>query len=258
MPRGADLAPVRRALSALAPAVDLVGLTDNHMGRPRVSPLAAIPQCLELGLGPVVHLSCRDRNALGLRQQVLGAAAMGAVGMLVVRGDAAPGERVGASMAPTEVLRLLPEWAAPRRLFRGAVVSPFADRRRELRLVERKVASGVDFLQTQMVFDLGRLDEFLHDLGQIVPSDTAVFVSVGILRSSRNLDFVRRAIPDCPVPEDLAQRIRQGEGVEVAALLAGEIAQRPGLRLHLVPLGAEPHAPRVIAAFDEALAGARA
>jgi 5,10-methylenetetrahydrofolate reductase len=258
MPKGADLAPVRRALGNLAGAVQLVGLTDNHMGRPRLSPLAAIPDCLALGLRPVLHLSCRDRNQLGLHQQVAGAAAMGAAGVLVVRGDRQGGLAVESAMRPTDVLRLVPEWAAPQRLLRGAVVNPFAEHRRELRLLERKAEAGVDFVQTQMVFDMASFDGFLRDLGSVLPAEVGIFASVGILRSGRNLDFVRRAIPDCLVPEGLAERIQRGEGVGVAAELAGEIGQRPGLRLHVIPLGAEGHVGEIVGAFDRARTAAGA
>ena len=258
MPKGADLRSVHRALGNLAGAVHLVGLTDNHMGRARLSPLAAIPDCLAFGVRPVLHLSCRDRNQLGLQQQVAGAAAMGAAGVLVVRGDRSGGPAVESAMRPTEVLRLVPEWAAPKRISRGAVISPFADRGRELRLLERKVEAGVDFVQTQMVFDLDRFDDFLRDLGSVLPTETVVFASVGILRSGRNLDFVRRAVPDCPVPDHLADRIRLGEGVVVATELAGEIGQRPGLRLHVIPLGAERHTRQIVDAFDRSRTSATA
>jgi len=252
------LAPVRRALTNLAGAVHLVGLTDNHMARARLSPLAAIPDCLALGLRPVLHLSCRDRNQLGLHQQVSGAAAMGAAGVLVVRGDRRGGPAVEAAMRPTEVLRLVPEWAAPQRVLRGAVVNPFAERSRELRLLERKAEAGVDFVQTQMIFDMASFDSFLEDASSVLPAEVGIFASVGILRSRRNLDFVRHSIPDCPVPEGLAERIQRGEGVEVATALAAEIGRRPGLRLHVIPLGAERHALEIVEAFDRARATAGA
>jgi methylenetetrahydrofolate reductase (NADPH) len=252
MPRGANLVLVQRALTHLNGAVNLVGLTDNHMGRARLSPLAAIPDCLRFGLRPVLHLSCRDRNQLGLQQQVAGASALGAAGVLVVQGDRRGGRAVDSAMRATEVLRLVPEWAAPNRILRGAVVNPFADRRRELALLQRKVAAGVDFVQTQMVFDLPRFDDFLQDAESVLPPSVGVFASVGILRAARNLEFVRRAIPDCPVPDELAQRIKLGAGIEVAAELAREIGRRPGLRLHVIPLGAEGNVRDVVEAFDGA------
>lgn len=258
MPRGANLVLVQRALTHLNGAVNLVGLTDNHMGRARLSPLAAIPDCLRFGLRPVLHLSCRDRNQLGLQQQVAGASALGAAGVLVVQGDRRGGLAVDSAMRATDVLRLVPEWAAPNRLLRGAVANPFGDRVRELRLLERKVLAGVDFIQTQMVFDLPSFDDFLEDARSVLPPEVGIFASVGILRAARNLEFVRRAIPDCPVPDGVARRITDGSGIEVAAELASEIGSRPGLRLHVIPLGAERHARQVVEAFDGARTGARA
>jgi len=60
---------VRERIAALADTVDLVGLTDNHAGRPRMSPLAAVALAREQGVATVVHVSCRDRNRLALQSQ---------------------------------------------------------------------------------------------------------------------------------------------------------------------------------------------
>jgi methylenetetrahydrofolate reductase (NADPH) len=248
MPRTADLASVRRALAHLVTAVGAVGLTDNHMGRARLSPLAAVPDCLAQGLRPVVHISCRDRNRLGLQQQVIGAAALGAAGVLVVRGDR-NGGAVDSGVSVLEILAEIPNWAVPHRLLRGAVVNPFADRVRELRLLERKVRAGVDFLQTQMVFDLGGFDSFLEDTRDMFPPEVAMFASVGVLRSTRSLEFVRRSLPGCPVPDPVAERICAGGGIQVACEVAAEIGRRPGLRLHLIPLGAERHVAEIAGSF---------
>ncbi|MDA8395094.1 MAG: methylenetetrahydrofolate reductase [Candidatus Dormibacteraeota bacterium] len=248
MPRRADLARVQRAADQLAGCVTVVGLTDNHTARPRLSPLAAVGPCRERGLDAVVHLSLRDRTRLGLQQQVMGAAALGAVGVLVVRGD--PGaERAAGSPTVAEALAAIPGWVAPQQLLRGSVVNPFADRRRELRLLERKAAAGLDFVQTQMVFDLAAFEDFLGDLAGLLAPTVSVFASVGVIRSARSLQFVRRALPDCPVPEPYAERIVAGGGAEVAMEIAGELGSRPELRLHVIPLGSESHAARICAEF---------
>ncbi len=240
MPRQADLRPVERALDLLSPAIGVVGLTDNHMSRPRLSPLAAVSACQSRRLQAIVHLSCRDRNRLGQQQQVMGAAALGALGVLVVRGDR--GAAVDSGLTVVETLASIPEWAAPRSLLRGVVANPFAPRDRELRLLERKAAAGIDFVQTQMVFDLERFDSFLVQLKQVVPPEVVIFASIGLIRSARSLDFVLRSLPDCPIPDRLAEQIRAGRGLEVAAQLVKEIGARDGLRLHLIPLGGERHA----------------
>ncbi|MGH7759611.1 MAG: hypothetical protein ACREN7_09895, partial [Candidatus Dormibacteria bacterium] len=67
---------------------------------------------------------------------------------------------------------------------------------------------------------------------------------------------VRTSIPDCPIPEELAQRIRLGEGVEVACRVAAEIGERRRLRLHVISLGAERHAREVVEAYDGARSAA--
>lgn len=251
MPRHADLGRVRRSLGRLSPAVGLVGLTDNHVGLPRLSPLAAVAACLEHEMRPIVHISCRDRNRLGVQQQVMGAAALGAAGVLVVWGDGGPSRHPEAPSV-VDVLRELPGWAAPFTLLRGAVVNPFRNRRREMDLVRRKLEAGVDFLQTQMVFDLPAFDDFLADLAGVAPSELPIFASVGVIRSQRALDFIRSVVPTCPIPESVAVRIAEGRGAEVAREVATELGARPGLRLHVIPLGAEGEVEGVCSAYIEA------
>src|ERR687894_52808 len=79
LPATPDASQVRDRIAVLSRHVDLVGLTDNHAGKPRMSPLAAVALAREQGVATVVHVSCRDRNRLALRSQVIGAAALGCV-----------------------------------------------------------------------------------------------------------------------------------------------------------------------------------
>ncbi|HKP90723.1 MAG TPA: hypothetical protein VJT75_12220 [Thermoleophilaceae bacterium] len=68
-PGTADALRVRERIAALADTVDLVGLTDNHAGQPRMSPLAAVALARERGVATVVHVSCRDRNRMALQSR---------------------------------------------------------------------------------------------------------------------------------------------------------------------------------------------
>src|ERR671917_920630 len=90
LPGTPDALRVRERIAALADTVDLVGLTDNHAGQSRMSPLAAVALAREQGVATVVHVSCRDRNRLALRSQVVGAAALGSEGILCLYGDPVP------------------------------------------------------------------------------------------------------------------------------------------------------------------------
>src|SRR6202451_3163079 len=130
---------VRERIAALADVVDVVGLTDNHAGQARMSPLAAVALAREQGVGTIVHVSCRDRNRLALQSQVVGAAALGAEAVLCMQGDPVPGIDHVADMTATQLIASASPWSAPHPLAVGAVVNPFAeDIDRELRLLQGK------------------------------------------------------------------------------------------------------------------------
>src|SRR6185437_4760830 len=110
LPTEADCARVSDRIDVLADTVDVVGLTDNHAGQPRMSPLAAVALAREQGVGTIVHVSCRDRNRLALQSQVVGAAALGAEAVLCMQGDPVPGlERVG-DMTATQLIASASQW----------------------------------------------------------------------------------------------------------------------------------------------------
>src|SRR5436309_2298006 len=182
LPAVPDTIRVRDRIAALADTVDVVGLTDNHAGQPRMSPLAAVALAREQGVGTIVHVSCRDRNRLALQSQVVGAAALGAEAVLCMQGDPVPGiEHVG-DMTATQLIASASAWSAPHPLAVGAVVNPFAeDVDRELRLLRRKIAAGATFVQSQMIFDLRRLEAFLSAAEDTL-AGVRFYASVALLR----------------------------------------------------------------------------
>ena len=58
LPSTADADRVQERIAVLADTVDVVGLTDNHAGQSRMSPLAAVALAREQGVRTVVHVSC--------------------------------------------------------------------------------------------------------------------------------------------------------------------------------------------------------
>ena len=75
LPGNPDAVRERARIAALADTVDLVGLTDNHAGQPRMSPLAAVALAREQGVATVVHVRAWIAAVWRLRSQVVGAAA---------------------------------------------------------------------------------------------------------------------------------------------------------------------------------------
>jgi 5,10-methylenetetrahydrofolate reductase len=251
LPQRPEAERVRERIAVLAEAVDIVGLTDNHAAQARMSPLAAIALAREQGVATVVHVSCRDRNRLALRSQIVGAAALGSEGALCLQGDPAGSAPRVKDMTATTLISEARGWAAPHDLAVGAVVNPFAaDVDKELRLLERKVAAGAEFLQSQMVFDLDRLVAFLERASDLL-ADVRFYAGVALLRSAAMADRAS-ALPGVEIPPRSLDRIVAGEGVILAEELAAELATISGVdALHVFPLGAERETVEVAAAFRE-------
>ena len=249
LPAEADGRRVSDRIAVLADTVDVVGLTDNHAGQPRMSPLAAVALAREQGVGTVVHVSCRDRNRFALQSQVVGAAALGAEAVLCMQGDPAPGINHVADMTATGLIAQTRAWSAPHPLAVGAVVNPFAeDLDRELRLLRRKVAAGATFVQSQMIFDVPRLEAFLQRAEEPL-AGVRFYASVALLRSER---MAQRAcaLPGVTIPESARAQIRRGGGIELARDLAAGLAVIPRVdALHVFPLGAEASTREVAATY---------
>jgi methylenetetrahydrofolate reductase (NADH) len=249
LPAEADGSRVSDRIAVLADTVDVVGLTDNHAGQPRMSPLAAVALAREQGVGTVVHVSCRDRNRLALQSQIVGASALGAEAVLCMQGDPVQGvTRVG-DMTATELIAQAQAWSAPHPLSVGAVVNPFAeDLNRELRLLARKLSAGASFVQSQMVFDVPRLEAFLQ-VAEDVLADVRFYASVALLRSERMVQRAR-ALPGVSISDPAMSAIRRGGGIELASEVAARLATVGRVdALHVFPLGAEAATREVAAAF---------
>lgn len=68
--------------------VDAVNVTDCPLAKLRMSPIALSHIIQEkIGLETVFHITCRDRNLLGLQAELLGAAALGVRNILALTGD---------------------------------------------------------------------------------------------------------------------------------------------------------------------------
>lgn len=249
LPSTADAARVRERIAVLADTVDVVGLTDNHAGRSRMSPLAAVALAREQGVRTVVHVSCRDRNRLALQSQVVGAAALGSEGVLCLYGDPVDGVAHVKDLTTTALIAAAKQWAAPKELAVGAVVNPFApDIDREVRLLERKIDAGANFVQSQMVFDRSAFEAFLERAADLL-AGVRFYAGIALLRSERMADQARR-LPGCVVPDEAYERISDGGGVALATQLATELADLPEVdALHIYPLGDEEATREVAGAF---------
>jgi homocysteine S-methyltransferase len=221
---------------------DAITLADNSLAILRVSNLAVGAMLKErFGITPLLHLSCRDRNVLGLQSELLGMAALGMRHVLPLTGDPARvGDHPGAaSVYDVNSVELI---AIIKRLNEGfshagksiksstgfVIGCTFNPNARSLdsqvNRLERKVAAGAQYAMTQPVFDVRLLDEMRRRTEHLrIP----IFTGVWPLLSGRQAEFLHNEVPGIVVPDHVRAAMAGSEGADGRARgvkLAKEIA----------------------------------
>ena len=231
------------AQALVAAGTDLVTLADNSLAILRVSNLAAAAILKQrFGIPCLLHVSCRDRNLLGLQSELMGLAALGIRHVLPLTGDPAKvGDHPGAksvydvnSVQLMEIIRRLNEGfnhagkslKRQTRFVTGCTFNPNAKHLdAQVARLERKLAAGASYVLTQPIFD--------PSLAKVVAERTAgfhvpVFLGVWPLLNGRQAEFLHHEVPGIVIPEPVRQKMAGKEGTEGRAMglaLAKEVCR---------------------------------
>ncbi len=253
-PKGADPWGTYEKIHPLAKVVDAVNIADCPMARMKMSPIALAHLVQNtMGLETIFHLTCRDRNILGLQSELLGAYAMGVKNILAVTGDGPKkGDHPNAkgvfelnSMGLIEVAHKLNAGfdyegnplADQTDFFIGAVLNPTAPNMDvEFKRIEKKIDSGAHFFQTQPVFDIKQLEDFMSQASHIkVP----IIYGLMPLKSLKLANYLNKNVNGIHVPERLLQRLEEkgrDAGIEIAKELY-EAMKEMVHGVHIFPMG---------------------
>jgi homocysteine S-methyltransferase len=239
-PKGADAGVfLEKAQWLKDNEVDFLNVGDGARASARMSALSiAVLLAQKVGVEPILHYQCRDRNLIGIQSDLLGAHALGLRNILAVTGDP---PKLGDyphvtavfdvdSVGLVKVLSLLNRGVdlagnplgPPVPFHVGVGVNPGAtDFEAELRRFEAKVAAGAEFCLTQPVYDPEKLERFLN---AIEPLRIPVIVGILPLVSYRNAEFLHNEVPGMAVPDEIRDRLRRAsskksaedEGVSIA------------------------------------------
>jgi 5,10-methylenetetrahydrofolate reductase len=249
-PRGLSTHKLLAAASLLAESgVDVINIADSPMARMRMSPWAVcnlVQQ--EVGIETVLHFPTRGRNLLRVQGDLLAAHAMEIKNIFVVMGDpTAIGDYPEAmddfDLVPSGLIHLIKcgfnlgkdhsggEIGQPTSFFVGCALN-LAPRsvEKEIKLLHRKIKSGVDFILTQPVFDPRKAAIFLENYaGQYGELDVPILVGVLPLFNHRHALFLDNEVPGISIPEQIMTRISQTnsdpaqEGLRIAVDLIEEM-----------------------------------
>lgn len=243
-PRGLDCSKVLAAAQALAAArVDAISLAENPLARIRLGNLALARHIQEtVGVEVIAHVTCRDRNLIGLHSELMGAHLLGLRNILAVTGDpvSVGGEAGATSVFDLNSVGLLELLAALNQgktllgselqghtdFLLGAAFNPnLPSMQGQLRRLEKKVAAGARFVQTQPVYDRRVLEELL---ACTAPLGVPVLVGLLPLVSERNAEFLHNEVPGIVLPDEVRRRMRGkagAEGVREGMAVARELVE---------------------------------
>jgi 5,10-methylenetetrahydrofolate reductase len=216
-------------------APDAVNVTDNHVARVSLSPIVASTILKEEGLEPIWHMTLRDRNRLALQTDLLSATYFALKNLLIISGDdpiignqpEAKGVYDITSAQAIEMVRAVErgaDWAGARLSGRfsfvvGAAFKPtseYADQ--QFHVVEEKMKAGVDFFQTQIVFDPSVFEKFRP---LFRGSGVKVLAGIMPMLSAEQAHYMNAHVPGVHVPDKVIAALERAddphaEGVAIA------------------------------------------
>ncbi len=266
-PKGTDISQLVQRVSAIKGKADAINIPDCQRSILKMSSLATSKIIQDQsGMETVWQLTCRDRNLLALQADILGAYALGLTNILALTGDPI---QVGDHkeyakqvfhLESTRLLELIHNLNAGRdatgkdlkksgtKFTVGAALNPLklsstAQRNR----LKAKLERGVDFFQTQPVYDeepIEQMNDILADcckeLGCPIPK-----VLVGIVppSSAKAARFMNAHVAGINIPESFIDILEKSKDPKQESILyCAEALQRlkpisPGF--HFMPVAME-------------------
>jgi homocysteine S-methyltransferase len=247
-PRGTDISKELEGVRFLkSVGVDAVNIPDSPRASARMSnqALSVLVQ-QEVGIEPILHYTCRDRNVLSIQSDLLGAAALGINNLICITGDPPKlgnypdatavfdvdsiglvnivhnlnqGLDIGGNPIGTATKFVIGVGANPG--------SPLLDE--EIKRFEYKCEAGADLAVTQPVFDLELLEQFLR---RVEHCHIPVIAGIWPLTSVRNAEFMRNELR-VSVPDAIIERMSKAG--------TGEYARAEGVAIAREMLAAVRH-----------------
>ncbi len=271
-PRGADAEVIRKKGELLKGTVDAINVTDNQTSVVRMSSLSSCILLKQMGIDATLQMVTRDRNRIAIQSDILGAAALGINNILCLSGDHQKfGDHATAKnvydMDSVHLIQTVKhmrdekkflggdELKGVPRLFIGAAANPFADpfESRVVRLA-KKVAAGVQFIQTQCIFNLERFGQWMQ-LVRDRGLHEKVYILGGVtpMKSVGMANYMKNMVPGMDVPDELIARIkgvekdkRAEEGVKIAIETIQQLKEMEGVRgVHIMAIEWEEMVPRI-------------
>jgi methylenetetrahydrofolate reductase (NADPH) len=270
-PQGSTLAPLIEKAAMVKGFVDAVNLTDCTGAMVRLSSLASSLAVMKAGIEPIMQITLRDRNRIGIQSDLLGASALGIHNILCLYGDlpsagnekeAKPVYDISTETLISGIRKMRDESlllgggkiSTPPEFFIGAAASPTNEEtEKRVEKVRRKVDAGAEFIQTQPVFDTGLFEEFMRDMNSSGISQRChIIAGIMPVKSMKMARHLRDQVHGVTVTEEVVTRMENAvspeqEGIRIALETVEELKKIQGLAgIHIMTVSWEQIIPKIV------------
>lgn len=224
-PRKLDTKKFFEGAKALKEAgIDSITLADNSLATVRISneSLGYLVKD-KLGMRPLIHIACRDRNIIGLQSHLMGLHTLGMNDILAITGDPARvGDFPGASsvydVSSFELIKMIKQMneglsysgkeLGQKTSFSiaGAFNPNVRSLDKAVKRLEKKVQYGADYFISQPVFSEEKLIEVYEHTKHL---DAPIYIGLMPLTSSKNAEFLHNEVPGIKIADSIRNRMAQ-------------------------------------------------
>ena len=227
--------------------VDAILVTDNQSGQLHMSSLSAGIILKNLGIDPIVNLSCRNRNRISLTSELLGCASLGINNLILTRGEKIPKEvqprpKAIMDMNATSLISLANQIRNDEKLpsnndfLIGGVVTPFSPKQGwPAKNLSEKIDAGANFMITHTCLNMELISTYMKRLvATKLLRNMHLIVGIAILKSPEDAKWLRENRPNVMIPADAVERLEKAnepekEGIKMCAENLRTLAKIPGI-----------------------------
>jgi len=221
-----------KKISPLKGIADAINITDNPGAKVHMSALTAAIILVQDEIEPILQLTVRDRNRLALQGDLVGASAFGIHNILCLSGDdpkigdqpeTKPVNDISSLTLITtaDMMRTKKQFPSgrtidpPPKLFIGSAEVPTAGKPNPDK-IRNKINCGVNFFQTQYVFDEFILKEYMKVLEDSGVLEKVFFiVGLGPFASAKSAKWMNKNLFGVDVPEKIINRLAQAKDEKI-------------------------------------------
>ena len=190
-----------------------------------------------MGIEPIIQMTCRDRNRLAIQADIIGAYLLGIRNCVCLTGDHQifgnhSTARYVFDLDSIQLIQVLKEMRDKKifacgdeiknskkaeikepRMFIGGAANPFGDpfEFRVIRL-EKKINAGVDFIQTQCIYDMDRFEKWMEMVRQRgLHKKCKILAGITPLKSVGMARYMKNSVAGIILPDYYLKRLEAAE-----------------------------------------------